>query len=285
MKNNRGLFRPLNYKITNQDGGKTAVIDIDGFIGQDLFLEWMTGEKSPNTVESLKKQLRSITADKIIVNINSPGGDMNDGFVIKDMLQAKRAQVITNLFGLSASAATAIHQGGDIRRMTRHSSFMLIHRSMIGLMGFYNQNSLRSLIDQQETLDRGLIALYASRSKATEQEIAELMDAGEGYGKYIDAETALEMGFIDEIFDPADEEDPHTDRMEGQEEPDPANKAEMLSGWGNIHMNGFTLAGNLLAGEPPTAAPGHEIANKNLNTDASASYAARERELELLKHK
>jgi ATP-dependent protease ClpP protease subunit len=217
------IFKPMRFKIVNQDEGNTAIIDIDGFIGKDIFYEWMTGEKSPNSVDGLKEQLRSITAGKIIVNINSPGGDFNDGLVIKNMLESKNAQVVTNLYGLSASAATAIHQGGNIRRMAKNTSFMLIHRVMYGLVGYYNQNSLRSLVEQQETMDRNLISMYASGSEATDQQITELMDAGEGYGKWVDADEALELGLIDEIFDPADAEDENVDRLEGRKDEDEQN--------------------------------------------------------------
>lgn len=213
--------RPMAYNVQMQDGGSTAVLDIDGYIGRDLLREFITGEESKNTVENLKDELRSFEAEKIIVNIHSPGGDLSEGLVIKDMLQAKRAEVVTNLQGLSASAATAIHQAGDKRRMAKNSSFMLIHRAMFGLMGFFNQNSTQALTNDLETLDRSLIQMYLDRTQsikgaASKQDIEDLMDAGEGYGKWIDAEQALDMGFIDEIYDPGDYEDEDMDRMENR---------------------------------------------------------------------
>jgi len=206
----RANYQPMAFDIRNQDD--VAVIDIDGFIGQDMFMEFMTGEKSPNTVESLKEQLRGIRSNKIIVNINSPGGSFNDGLVIMDLLRMKKAEVVTNLYGLSASAATVIWQGGDKRRISKNA-FPLIHRVMAGMMGYFNTGSLLAMAEELNTLDTRLVQIYAERTGASEKDILELMEAGEGYGKFIDAQTAVDFGLADEIFDPADEEDHDVDRM------------------------------------------------------------------------
>ena len=202
-------YQPMKVNVKNQDDG--AVIDIDGYIGSDPFMEFLTGEKSPNTIESLKEQLRSIDSDKIIVNINSPGGSFNHGIVIMDLLKAKKAEVVTNLYGLSASAATVIWQGGDTRRISKNA-FPLIHRVMAGVMGYFNTPSFISMAEDLEPLDNRLIDIYAERASATREEIIELMDAGEGYGRFIDAQAAVDMGLSDEVFDASDE-DENVDRM------------------------------------------------------------------------
>lgn len=202
-------YKPMSFDVSNQND--EAVIDIDGFIGSDPFMEFMTGKKSPNTVESLKEQLRAIDSDKIIVNINSPGGSFNDGIVIMDLLKAKRAEVVTNLYGLSASAATIIWQAGDKRRISKNG-FSLIHRVMGGLLGYFNSPSLLSMAADLEPLDGRLIDIYAERSTSTRDEIIELMDEGEGYGRFINAQSAVDMGLADEVFD-ASEEDENVDRM------------------------------------------------------------------------
>jgi len=116
------------------------------------------------------------------------------------------------LYGLSASAATVIWQGGDRRRMSKNA-FPLIHKVMAGMMGYFNSGSLLSMAEELETLDNRLVDIYHERTQADRDAILELMNAGEGYGKFIDAEAALEFGLADEIFDPADEEDPDVDRM------------------------------------------------------------------------
>lgn len=212
------LTKPAAVNYVLQDDGATAVMDIDGFIGRDIIREWMTGEKSPNTAENIKNALREISSEKIIVNINSPGGDLNDGLVIADLLQSKRAEVITNIQGFSASAATVIGQAGSEgkRRMSKNA-FYLMHRVMFGVMGYINQNTTNEMTQDMETIDSRLIGFFAERSMLNGDEIAVLMDSGGGYGKWISAEDALDYGFIDEVYDPADEEDENTDHLDSED--------------------------------------------------------------------
>lgn len=235
-------FPELNYQVKNQQGEDKAIIDIQGYIGRDVIREWITGEKSPNTVENLKETLRDISASTIIVNINSYGGDLNAGIVIKDMMQSKKARVVTNMQGFSASAATVIAYAGTVRRMPE-TAFMLPHRAMIGMLGYYNQNTFRSLTKDLEAIDSSLIKMYAARASISEQEISDLMDEGEGYGRWVPADEALEMGLIDEVYDPADEEDPDTDHLEGEvedEEQAMMNK-ESLKKFAAFHTNSALL--------------------------------------------
>jgi len=207
-------YRPLNFKINN--ASDVAVIDIDGFIGRDMLEEHITGEASQNTVEALKGKLREVRASKIIVNINSSGGDLNDGLVIKDLLQQKGAEIVTNIQGFSASAATVIGQAGTKRRMSENA-FMLIHRVMFGLVGYFNQNTFRVMTKDAEVIDSQLVQMYGKSSNKSGDEIEALMDEGEGYGRWINAEEALEYGFIDEIYDPSDETDENIDKLKADE--------------------------------------------------------------------
>lgn len=237
-------LKPLNYSIKNEED--TAIIDISGYIGRDIWEEWMTGEPSPNTAENLKKQLREISANKIIVNINSPGGDVNDGLMIMDLLQAKDANVITNLQGFSASSASIIAMAGTKRRMSENA-FLLVHRIMFGLMGFYNQNSMKEFAADMETLDARLVKIYEKRANISAEEIEALLDEGNGYGRWMDAEEALKYGFIDEIYDPADSNDPDTDHLNAQDTETMKRNVEQLA---IQAMHGAELFRNMINKKP-----------------------------------
>lgn len=269
------LFPPMTYQVRTQDDGSTAIIDIVGYIGRDIIREWITGEKSPNTVNNLKGQLREISSEKIIVNINSYGGDLNAGIVIKDMLQSKRAEIITNTQGFSASAATVIAQAGSTRRMPE-TSFQLLHRAMVGLLGYYNQNTFRSVTGDLEVIDNSLIAMYTKRSKASSQEITDLMDEGEGYGRWISAEEALKMGLIDEIYDPADEKDPNTDHLEGDER-DPEGMVNVETLKKMIAFNSNVGIDQLLAGIG--SGPSGDESEQELQDEATTAEEARSRKI------
>lgn len=229
----KNSLKPFNYKVQAKKDGKkvenaadadTTVIDVDGFIGSDWWAE-MWGEEQPNTIEAFKEKLRAITTPKVILNINSLGGDLNHGLVIMEMLQSKQVEVVTNMHGFNASAATCISNGGTKRRMSENG-FMLIHRSMFGVCDYLNKNSLKAMLENAETIDTRMVAMYKKRSKMKETDIITLMDAGEGYGKWIDAETALSYGLIDAIYDPADTSDPDTDHLAGSAESTSTSKKD-----------------------------------------------------------
>lgn len=225
------LTKPAVVNQQYQDDGAIAIIDIDGYIGRDIIREWITGEKSKNTVENIRSVLREINSEKIIVNINSPGGDLNDGLVIYNLLQAHRAEIVTNVLGFSASAATVIAQAGNLRRMPE-TAFKLYHRVMFGLMGYFNQNSFREMTDDAEVIDSVLIKMISGNSNMSENKVAELMDGGGGYGKWISAEEALDNGMIDEIYDPADESDDNTDHLDGEDKENRMRNIQKLNASG-----------------------------------------------------
>lgn len=270
------LTKPAAVNYVLQDDGDTAVIDIDGYIGRDLMREWLTGEKSENTVKNIKSSLREISASKIIVNINSPGGDLNDGLVIMEMLQSKNAEVVTNLMGFSASAATVISQAGSTRRMSINA-FELLHRVMFGVCGFINQNTTREMTEDMSVIDKQLISMFARKAEIGADEIADLMDQGDGYGKWIDAETALEYGFVDELYDPEDEDDENTDRMDANDRENRMRNIEKLAIQAvKREMNGDGA---------PTDRDREKDADEETETNSKPGASARVRTIETLKRK
>lgn len=204
----------VNWRPTN--GGDAAVIDLDGYIGRDELREWLEEEKTPDTAKEIKAALREITADKIIVNINSHDGNLNDAVVIFDMLLAKDAEIITNLHGFTTGAGALIAQAGSVRRMTQ-TAFQLIQRSKVPVCGFINQNSTAVLLEELITIDQAVIDLFARRTGSTQEAIISVMDAGSD-GRWMDADRALQMGFIDEIYDAADEHDTNTDHLDSRQQ-------------------------------------------------------------------
>jgi len=274
------LTKPAAVNYVLQDGGNTAVIDIDGYIGRDIIREWITGEKSENTVQNIKNTLREISPEKIIVNINSPGGDLNDGLVIADMLRSKRAEVVTNIMGFSASAATVIGQAGTTRRMSENA-FYLMHRVMFGVMGYINQNTTKELTTDMEVIDNRLISFFADRASIGSDEIANLMDDGGGYGRWINADDALEYGFIDEIYDPSDADDENIDHMDAD---DRTNRMQNIQKLNGISNNGDSLTATITIDTEPI----EKILNdfmKEMKGNSGNSASAQIRQIETYKRK
>lgn len=187
----------FKIEIRNQTK-EEAVIDIDGEIGG---FDWDTWE-TVNTPKIIKEQLKKIAAldtKKIIVNINSLGGFIDDGLAIHDILASHEAEIETNVIGMTASAATIIAQAGDTRKISDNALY-LVHRGWGMMIG--NANDAESYAESLRTMDKRIANIYAKRSDKSVDELLDLMDENNGDGKWIDAEEAKEFGLVDEIYEP-----------------------------------------------------------------------------------
>ena len=186
-------------EFVNSAGERIAEIDIDGYIG---FSFWGEEGKKQNSKERIKAELKALAdlkADTIVVNINSPGGDVAHGLSIHDLLAESKAKVITKVNGLSASAATIIAQAGNERKMSDNSLY-LIHQAATIVAG--NVNDISSVVDDLKKIDERIQAVYVKRSGKKPEDIKDLMGAANGNGKWLSADEAKEAGLVDEVFEP-----------------------------------------------------------------------------------
>jgi len=74
-------------------------------------------------------------AEKLIIHIHSPGGDVDEGFGIHDILvahgKANNVEIETSIEGLCASIATVIAMAGSTRMITENSEFMIHNPGVI----------------------------------------------------------------------------------------------------------------------------------------------------------
>lgn len=195
--NNRKI-PALNISIRNESDNE-AVIDIDGEIG---WVSYDGDEYQWNTAPAIKKKLKEIAkldADKIIVNINSLGGFVDDGLAIHDALAQHPAEIETRVTGMTASAATIIAQAGDIRKMSDNALYLIHHAWGLAIGNVFE---IEGAIDDMKQIDKRIAKIYAKRSGKSEEEFLELMGEQNGAGRWIDADEAKEYGLIDEAFEP-----------------------------------------------------------------------------------
>lgn len=174
-------------------------IDVEGIIGESY--EWWTGNKG-TTKEQVAEKLKEIAnskASNIIVNINSYGGDVNHGISIHDMLAEHKAKVTTIVHGHTASAATIISQAGDVRKMSDNALF-LVHRASILSMG--NIYDVEKALDDLKKCDTTISNIYAKRTGKSQSDMLAIMDRQNGWGEWLTASEAKDLGFIDEVYEP-----------------------------------------------------------------------------------
>jgi ATP-dependent Clp protease, protease subunit len=163
---------------------KVLVLDINDFIGMTIFADGITAQ---SVTDALKAE-----HDRVIININSPGGDPFAGTAIYNLLKANAKPVTVNITGLAASAATIVACVGDTVVMGEGTRYM-IHNAKAGLIG--NAKELRQKADLVEGISNDMAAIYAARSKQDQTQVQAWMDAE----TWFSAQEAVDNGFADKL--------------------------------------------------------------------------------------
>lgn len=166
-------------------------ISIYDVIGEDFW----TGEGV--TVKRIDAALRKIGNRDVVVNINSPGGDVFEGIAIYNRLREHPAQVHVRVMGLAASAASIIAMAGD-RIEIGEAAFLMIHNAWVMAIG--NRNDMREVAEFLEPFDAALRDVYVQRTGGEADEIAAMMDAE----TWIGGRASVDKGFADGLL-PSDE--------------------------------------------------------------------------------
>ena len=139
--------------------------------------------------------LDSVTAPKIRVDINSPGGDVFDGIAIYNALRNHPATVTTRVDGIAASIASIIAQAGD-KRLIQPSGQLMIHNAWGLTVGDNRDHAdMAKLLEQQDAVRAGI---YAARSGRDAAEFRDMMNAE----TWFTADAAVAAGLADEVIEP-----------------------------------------------------------------------------------
>ncbi|ROR60509.1 UNVERIFIED_ORG: ATP-dependent protease ClpP protease subunit [Providencia alcalifaciens] len=160
-----------------------SVLDV---IGEDYWGEGVTAKR-------ISGALRAIGNNDVVVNINSPGGDMFEGLAIYNLLRAHSGKVTVNILGIAASAASIIAMAGDEIHMGR-GAFLMIHNCWS--IGVGNRHDFAKLATDLEPFDKSMADIYVARSGQSESVVSKMMDDE----TYIASSDAIAKGFADGLL-------------------------------------------------------------------------------------
>lgn len=166
-------------------------IGIYGRIGADPF----TGEGF--TDRMLAGILRGMNGRDVVLNINSPGGDVYQGLAIYNTLANYPGKVTARVLGVAASAASFVAMAANEIQIGRAAS-MMIHNTQTIVAG--DRNALRDTADWMEQFDNLLIGIYAERTGKSPRELGKMLDAET---HLVGGQAAIDAGFADSLL-PAD---------------------------------------------------------------------------------
>ena len=173
------------FKI--KDEAERATVYIYGVIGDS----W--DEDEANRAKAFAQTLDQLSPKPLDIRIDSPGGDVYEGFAIASAIQRYAGDTHAYVDGMAASAASYVALMADRVTMNDFSMFM-IHNAWGLCIG--NRDELRDMADRLEYIDGTIAEAISKRSAMTLDEVTEAMGAETWYK----GEDALAAGLCDEVI-------------------------------------------------------------------------------------
>lgn len=164
---------------------------------------WGTGTSAKSVVEAMA-ELRASGVKALDIFINSPGGNIWEAKAIFAELKRFDGERHVHIDGIAASAASFIAMAGD-KIITAPAATWMIHDVWAG--GYGNADDHRKLADLLELESSSFAEVYAARSGQTVDDVRAWMRAE----TWMNASTAHERGFTDEVSSAAKPDDDSAD--------------------------------------------------------------------------
>lgn len=175
------------WNVRNEEGGDPS-LEFYGVISE---YSWFDDDISPRM---FKKDLYNLGKNgPITVHIDSPGGDVDAASAIRAIMMDYPGKITTKIDGMCLSAAVTVAMAGD-HVMMQESGSMMIHDPWTIAMG--GAEDMKSAAKMLEECKAGIIDCYETRTQLDRAKLAKMMSDT----TWMNARTAKELGFIDEII-------------------------------------------------------------------------------------
>ncbi|EPY2283499.1 head maturation protease, ClpP-related [Clostridium sporogenes] len=157
-----------------------------------MFYNWFEMDSTcPKDIEeALNKSKKN---EEIEVIINSGGGDVFAGSEIYSLLKDHKGKVTGKIVGLCASSASIIAMGIENLKMSPTAQIMIHRASMISAG---NSEDFAKGAEVLEGIDKSIANAYILKTGLKQDELLDMMSKE----TWLDAKTAKEKGFVDEIM-------------------------------------------------------------------------------------
>lgn len=183
---------------------RVASIDIDGVLGVAEEEQFGSCDGRISTYERFEEALEEIRTseepiDRLVLNIRSTGGCVDDALLIYDAARELGVEVVTRCYGYVASAATIIAQAASkgCREISANSLY-LIHCCESAVEG--NTHSLAATKELLDKSDERLADIYSLASGYPAEEFRELMNRNGGKGVWLSPQEVLDAHLADTII-------------------------------------------------------------------------------------
>lgn len=178
-------------------GVREVALRTKHFTNRKIFLTGEVNEAMANDFVSELLHLAE-TSEPVDIYINSPGGSVNAGLIIYDVIQACVGKMEINMYciGMAYSMGAIILAGGQKghRYILPHSKVMIHEPLISGGMGG-SATSIKKTADsilETKTILNGILEKHTGKT-------IEEIDEATSFDNFLNAQEAIEFGICDEI--------------------------------------------------------------------------------------
>lgn len=191
------MYNPNEAKIIRESSCGYHLIPIQDEMLSHREVE-LVGEVDADSANALIRQLRYLQREDpgawVTLYINSPGGSVDSGMALYDVMQAVSCPIRTVCVGLAASMAALLFVSGAERGMLPHSRLM-IHDPLIVQTGG-SALKLKAVSDDLMETRQIIARVIAEHSGKSMDEVL----AKTASDSYFRAEEAIGFGLADQII-------------------------------------------------------------------------------------
>ena len=191
------MWEPYVSKISNS--GISSVALRASLLGdRKIFIDGEINSDFANNLLMEFQYLQKENDEPISIYINSPGGEVNAGLLIYDIVSNSKVEVNLYCTGIAASMAAIIFASGkEGHRFILPHSKVMIHEPLVsgGLGGSATtiKNTAESILKVKKITSE----ILAKHTGKTVDEIDKVIE----HDNFMDADEAVEFGICDKIID------------------------------------------------------------------------------------
>lgn len=186
----------MNVQVKSSNGITLMSMETKLFAARKVFIEGEINQES--ACEFVKKIMllnREDASKPIDVMINSPGGEINSGLLMYDVIQSSKAPIRMFCIGTAYSMGALLFTCGNHGRYMLPHSELMLHEPLLGNHVEGNASSIRSISDSLMETRKKINQILAKHTGKTEKEIEEATS----YDHYFSPEESVAFCLADDI--------------------------------------------------------------------------------------
>ena len=155
--------------------------------------------------KAVRDAIAQLPADEdLIIEVNSPGGDVWAGFEIFGLLQSLGERTEAHIIAMAASAATTI-TSACARVLASPVAQIMIHQPAVSAWGSYNNEDTQRMLNFLDSVKASIINGYLVKcgGKASRRTLEKLVDQN----TWMPAQDAIKLGLVDGLLDTTEEKE------------------------------------------------------------------------------